>query len=257
MKGHKMTSGIESISYFRNYVVETINKVAAEQAGNIIKAAEIVADKVAEGGIFHLFGTGGHSNMAAIEMCHRAGNLVQADAILDPGLGCEHGATRWSERVVGYANEVMRYYRVKKGDVMIVINAYGINAVTIETAEFCRNNGVTLIAITSPGLSRQLNEMRKNRHPSGKCLYELADVVIDSYTPLGEAIVPVSGCEYKVSPASTIINVFIIDSINAKACEILSHRGIKPPVWISGNLPEGDRLNQENLDRYHGIIRHI
>ena len=125
---------MDSTIVFYQAVVSTLERVMREQSENITRAATIIADTIEKGGMFHVFGTGGHSNIAAIEMCHRAGNLCCAGAILDPGLSCEHGATRWNERVVGYANEVMRYYRVKEGDVMLQINAYGINAVTIDTA---------------------------------------------------------------------------------------------------------------------------
>ena len=248
---------MDSTTLFFDEVVKTLTLVKENQAENIEKAAVIIADTIQSGGMFHIFGTGGHSNIAAIEMNHRAGMLCCADAILDPGLGCEHGATRWNERVVGYANEVMRYYRVKKGDCMLQVNAYGINAVTIDTAQYCKDHEIPLIAITAPALTDMINPKQSNRHPSGKKLYELADVVIDDYTPYGEALVPIEGCEYKASPASTVINVFIVDAINAKVCEILASRGEKPAVWVSGNCPDGDRLNQENLDKYFWRLRHI
>ena len=247
----------ESINIFYNEVTETLKRVTEEQSENINRAATLIADTISNGGMFHIFGTGGHSNMAAIEMCHRAGNLCCASAILDPGLSCENGATRWNERVVGYANEVMRYYRVKTGHVMLQINAYGINAVTIDTANYCRANNIPIIAITCPELTNTVPKNQHNRHPSGACLYELADIVINNYTPVGEAIVPIKGCNYKASPASTIINLFIVDAINARVCEILAERGIKPDVWVSGNGAEGDRINQKNMDKWFWRLRHI
>lgn len=249
---------MDTTAYYFSEVSAILARVVEEQSGNIDRAAEIIADTVEKGGMFHIFGTGGHSNMAAIEMCHRAGMLCCADAILDPGLSCEHGATRWNERIVGYANEVMRYYRVKEGDVMLQINAYGINSVTIDTAEYCKAHKIPLIAITCPELSDMIDRKQHNRHPSGKCLYELADVVINDYTPNGEAIVPIKGCDYKASPASTIVNLFIINSINAKVCDLLAERGIKPEVWVSGNASaDGDRINQKNMDKWFFRLRHI
>lgn len=242
--------------YFEG-ATSVLEKIATTQQENIKKAAVICANALREGRLINVIGPGGHSNIAAIEMCHRAGNLCCANAILDPGISCGHGATRWNERVQGYANEVMRYYRVKKGDVILQINAYGINCVTIDTAKFCKENGVKLIAVTAPALTDMISKTQHNRHPSGDSLYELADIVLDDYTPIGEAIVPIEGCEYKASPASTIINLFIVDAINAKVCEILTQRGVKPDVWVSGNIPEGDRLNQENLDKWFGKLCHI
>ncbi|MBP5162775.1 MAG: SIS domain-containing protein [Spirochaetales bacterium] len=248
---------METIRQYHDAVSSLIDRIMNEQASKITEAASLVADAVQDDKIFHVFGSGGHSNMVAIEMCHRAGNLIPCNAILDPGLSCEHGATRWCEKVQGYAQNVLRYYRVKQGDVMIQFNAYGINTCSIDTATECRRLGVKLIAVTSPSLSRSIPEDFPGRHPSRQNLCDLADVVIDSYTPYGEAVVELEGYPFKVSPASTIANLFIMNSINAKTCEILAERGVKPPVWISGNVPGGTESNQAGMDKYFGILRHL
>ena len=248
---------METIRQYHDAVSTLIDRIMNEQEQQITKAAGFVADAVQSGNIFHVFGSGGHSNMVAIEMCHRAGNLIPCNAILDPGLSCEHGATRWCEKVQGYAQNVLRYYRVKSGDVMIQFNAYGINTCSIDTATECKRLGVTLIAVTSPSLSRSIPEDFPGRHPSRQNLCDLADVVIDSYTPYGEAVVELEGYPFKVSPASTIANLFIMNAINAKTCEILAQRGVKPPVWISGNVPGGTESNQAGMDKYFGILRHL
>ena len=248
---------METIRQYHDAVSSLIDRIMNEQASKITEAASLVADAVQDDKIFHVFGSGGHSNMVAIEMCHRAGNLIPCNAILDPGLSCEHGATRWCEKVQGYAQNVLRYYRVKQGDVMIQFNAYGINTCSIDTATECRRLGVKLIAVTSPSLSRSIPEDFPGRHPSRQNLCDLADGVIDSYTPYGEAVVELEGYPFKVSPASTIANLFIMNSINAKTCEILAERGVKPPVWISGNVPGGTESNQAGMDKYFGILRHL
>lgn len=248
---------MEAVKQFHDATVELIDKIATEQLPNIEKAAELIADAIQAGKLFHLVGSGGHSNMVAIEMCHRAGNLMPCNVMLDPGLGCEHGATRWCEKIQGYGQNVLRFYGVKPGDVLVECNAYGINTVTIDIANECRRLGVTVIAITSPTLSRSIPADFKGRHPSGQNLCDLADIVIDDYCIYGEAVVEIEGYEYKASPTSTITNMFIIDSINAKVCEILAKRGIAPPVWVSGNIPGGTEINQAGMDKYSGILRHI
>lgn len=248
---------MDPITQYHQVITEVLAKIATEQREPMEKAARIIADSIAEGRIFHIFGTGGHSNMAAIEFCHRAGNLVPCNAILDAGIGVEHGATRWIERVVGYAKQVLDYYRVKPGDVMVLVNAYGMNSVTIDAALECRERGVTVIAVTSPELSLAVPPSLPSRHPSKKNLFELADVVINSYTPFGEAVVDIEGFAAKVSPISTISNLFILNSINAKVSDILAKRGITPPVWISGNIPGGDEANRNYLEQYFGKIRHL
>lgn len=248
---------MDAVLQYFDAVKDLLEHIMAEQQPAIQRAAELVADAVAQEKIFHVLGSGGHSNMVSIEMCHRAGNLIPCNSILDPGFSCEHGATRWCEKVPGYAPNVLRYYGVKPGDVLLQFNAYGINTASIDTVMECKRLGVTVVAVTSPTLSHSIPEDFPGRHPSRQNLCDLADVVIDSYTPFGEAVVSIQGYDYKVSPTSTIANIFIINSINAKACEILADRGIAPPVWISGNIPGGTESNQAGMDRYFGKLRHL
>lgn len=245
-----------NVQYFEE-VSEMLRKIMETEQPAINKASELVADAIQAGKIFHVIGTGGHSNMVSTEMCHRAGNLIPCNVILDPGLGCEHGATRWCEKVKGYTPNVLRYYGVKKGDVVLQFNAYGINTSSIDAAHYLRDIGATIVAVTSPELSRSIPADFKGRSESRENLCDLADVVINSYTIYGEAVVEIEGYPFKVSPTSTISNIFIMNAINAKVCEILAKRGIKPPVWISGNIPGGPESNQAAQDKYMGILRHI
>lgn len=247
----------EVIKQYYESVSDLITKITKEQSDKITEAASLVADAIERDNVFHVFGSGGHSNMVSIEMCHRAGNLIPCNTILDPGLSCEHGATRWCEKVEGYAQNVLRYYRVKSGDVLIQFNAYGINTCSIDTVMECKRLGVKVVAVTSPTLSHSIPEDFPGRHPNRKNLCDLADIVIDSYTPYGEAVVSLEGYPFKVSPTSTIANIFIMNALNAKTCEILASRGIKPPVWISGNIPGGTESNQAGMDKYFGVLRHL
>ena len=236
---------MEAILQYYAAVAERLDRIMKEQREPMEKAAALIAEHVMAGRIYHIFGTGGHSNMAAIEMHHRAGNLAPTNCMMDAGISSERGSFRAMERVVGYAPKVLRYYGVNPGDLLIAVNAYGINPVTIDTALECKRLGVTLVAITCPGLSVQIEHGAKMRHPSNKNLFELADIVIDDYTPYGEAVVGFEGLPYKVSPVSTITNLFIINALNAMACEIMVANGFQPPVWISGNIVGGDEANQK------------
>lgn len=245
-----------NIQYYEE-VTKLLAQIMETEQESINKAAELVADAIQADKLFHVVGTGGHSNMVSIEMCHRAGNLIPCNVILDPGLGCEHGATRWCEKVKGYTPNVLRYYGVKKGDVVLQFNAYGINQSSIDAAHYLKDLGATIIAVTSPDLSKSIPADFGGRSDWKENLCDLADVVINSYTPFGEAVVSLEGYPFKVSPASTIANLFIMNTINAKVCEILAKRGITPPVWISGNIPGGTETNQAAMDKYKGILRHI
>jgi len=69
-------------------------------------------------------------------MFYRTGGIVPVNAILEPGVSLAFGATRstFVERLPGYAGGVLRYYGVGEGDVLVIVNAYGINGVTIDSA---------------------------------------------------------------------------------------------------------------------------
>ena len=78
--------------YLRTYldkIEENLEKIYSEQKDAIARAAGMMADKVKEDGLIYVFGSGGHSNMMAEEMFHRAGGLacispVFADSIRIP-----------------------------------------------------------------------------------------------------------------------------------------------------------------------------
>ena len=66
-------------------------------------------------------------------MFWRAGGFATVYPILDPGFLLSHGAWRSMliERTPGYVIPIFKYHGVGKEDVLIVCNAYGINAATM------------------------------------------------------------------------------------------------------------------------------
>lgn len=241
---------------YQQVCIEKINQIIAEQEAPMEKAARLLADSVMTGRLHHIFGSGGHSNMATEEMCYRAGNLVPTNAIFDPAISAGVGGL-CIERIPGAAARLFDFYHISQGDLMFIVNANGVNAMTIDAALECRKRGVTSVALTTPALSRAIPEGTSARHPSSQNLCDLADVVIDSYTPYGEGSVELEGMSTKVSPTSTITNLFIINAINARACELMLESGFQPPVWISINIPGGDESNRKFVEQYTGRLRYL
>jgi len=244
--------------YFEK-IVEILEKIKNYEKGNIEKTAEIISKAIIENKMIHIFGTGGHSNIAAEEMFYRAGGLIPINAILDPGVNLLFGATRSTlvERTPGYAQSVLKNYDLKEGDVMIVANQYGINSVTIDTALEAKRLGLTVIAITSPEFSKKVPLDHPARHPSKKNLFEIADIVINGHMPFGDAVLEIKGINQKVAPVSTIINAFIINSIVARTVEKLIEKKVEPPIWISSNIPGGEEANRKWIEKYKGKIKHL
>jgi hypothetical protein len=114
------------------------------------------------------------------------------DAILDPGTNLIHGAKRsnYIERTPGYAIGVLDAYGVGRrlGEVMVIVNAYGINSMTIDTVLECKRRNITTIAVTSSSFAKIVPPGAKSRHPSGRNLFEEADIFIDNHLPVGDAV---------------------------------------------------------------------
>jgi uncharacterized phosphosugar-binding protein len=225
------------------------------------KAAAVAAKAIAEGRLINVIGPGGHSNMAAEEVLWRAGGLAAVNSILDAGTNLIHGAKRSNhiERLPGYAAKVFDAYRLGRvpGEVIVIVNAYGINAMCIDSALEAKKRGMTSIGITSRAFADRLAPDHPSRHPSCKNLYQEVDFFIDNHIPYGDAVVDIEGVEQKVGPTATICNVVAINSLMIEIVKALKAMGIEPPIWTSANLPGGDEKNRRLEEKYIPLVRHL
>jgi uncharacterized phosphosugar-binding protein len=191
------------LQQYRDAIAKAIEQISQEEP--VVKeAARVMAKSIAEGNLIHVIGPGGHSNMAVEEVLWRSGGLVPINAILDAGTNLIHGAKRsnYIERTPGYAPKVLDAYGVgkKPGEVIVIVNAYGINAMCIDTALEARKRKMVSIGITSRDFADRLPKDHPSRHPSGKNLYQEVDYFINCHLPYGDAVVEVEGCPQKVGP---------------------------------------------------------
>lgn len=240
-------------------VQKIITAIAENEQEALDRAGDVLAEFVAADRLIHVIGPGGHSNLAAEEVLWRAGGLACVNPILDPGTSLFFGAKRsnYVERTPGYARAVLNTYGVDKGDVLVIINAYGINSMTIDCALECRDRGVTTVGITSKSFADHTPKGHPSRHPSGESLYKIVDHFINNHMPLGDSVVSVPGLAQKMGATSTYANAFAVNLLLLATAEALLARGITPPIWTSANLPEGDRLNYEYEQRYAHRVRHL
>lgn len=233
-------------------VHELLLRIQAEESVSIAAAAGLMADQIAADRLVHIFGPGGHSNLAAQEVFFRAGGLMHIAAILDEGTLLSNGALRSMaiERTPGYGRIVVRDRDLGEGDLLILVNAYGINAALIDAALEARERGVRLIGISSRSHAEQTAPEHPARHPSKQNLHDLVDVAIDSKVPIGDAVVEVPGVSERIAAVSTFANAFVLNSLTLHTISQLVARGIEPPVWRSGNAPGGDEANGRFLGRF-------
>ena len=241
---------------YRDAVISLIATIEEQEKQSIDRCSGF-GQVVAEDRLIHVIGRADTPIMAVEEVLWREEGLAPINAILDAGTNLIHGAKRsnLSERTPGYAKGVLDAYEVNSGDVLVIVNAYGINAMTIDCALEQRRGGNS-IAITSTSLP-SCPKNAASRHPSGQNLYELVDIFIDNHLPLGDAVVEVDGLEQRMGPTSTFANSFTINLLMIRTAEKLLEMGIQPPIWTSANLPDGDRLNRKYEREYFPRVKHL
>lgn len=229
-----------------------INKLAETQGGNIEKAGKAIAESLKQDGRLYAFGTG-HSHMVVEEFYIRAGGLAPVIGILEPELMVHETAHKstFIERLEGYSEPLLELYHPEPQDVIVIISNSGRNAVTVEMATAAKKKGMTVIAITSLTHSSSV----ESRHSSGKRLFEVADIVIDTLTPLGDAGYYVEGVEAPVGAMSDIMGVTIAQAIVVKVTELLSQEGIEVPIYYSANVDGSKEKNRHLNEKYSNFRR--
>jgi len=233
-------------------VTDLLARIASEEADAIGRAAVAIADRVAEDRLIYVIGPGGHSQIGAEEVFSRAGGLACVWAFIDDGFYLGHGSGRSMaiERTPGYARAILSQSDMGEGDVLFIVNAYGINAATIDSADYARERGILSVGVTSIANQRGLPKGHPSRHPTQRDLCDLVDIVVDTKMPLGDALLSIDGVSEKVGPVSTMVNAFTLNCIILEAVAELARRGIEPPVWRSSNSPGGDEANVAVTARY-------
>jgi len=238
---------------------EAFKKVLENEESAIDRATDLMVESIKKDQLIHIMGTGGHSTMGATEMFWRAGCLAAVNPLLDPsllpGMGAKH--SNWMERTEGLAPSILSAYEVKKGETIIIVNAYGINPVTIDTALECRKRGLNTIGVTSTSFADAVPSGAASRHSSGKNLHEIVDIFVNCHMPLGDACVKIEGCAQEVAPISTFLNSFCLHLLVIGTVEKLVKQNIEPPLWMSANLPEGDKANQKWHEKYNPRVKHL
>ncbi|HUX22656.1 MAG TPA: SIS domain-containing protein [Spirochaetia bacterium] len=244
---------------FQESIDKTFLRIVETEEKSIDAASDLLVGSIKRDELIYIIGTGGHSMIGAMEMFWRAGCLAPFQPLLEPGLMVSEGAkhSNWIERTEGLAPSVLSSYEVPSGATMIIVNAYGINAFTIDMALECKKRGIRTIGVTSTAFAEKVPKGVAARHSSGKNLHEIVDVFVNSYMPYGDAALKIDGFEHKIAPMSTFVSSFCLHCIVIRTTEKLVAAGIEPPIWISGNVPEGDKLNQKLHDRYNSRVKHL
>jgi uncharacterized phosphosugar-binding protein len=247
---------MDIVDSYYSRIKEMLDTIVTDEEDNIEKAAQWVAQTVAEDKLFYVFGTGAHSIMPAMELFLRAGGLCNVQGIFPPGVTDFDGSPK-TERVTGFSPRIFDYYGLKSGDLLMICNVNGINPMTIDAAETAKAKAIRTIGISSVEFAEQAEPNIPNRHPSNKNLHDLVDLAVNAHVPVGDALLDVPGVPVKVGAGSTYPMVFIVNSIIVRAIQICVQKGVEPPVMLSGNIKAGEGYNKKYRDKYRGRIRHF
>ncbi|GET28963.1 sugar isomerase domain-containing protein [Prolixibacter sp. SD074] len=226
-----------------------MNKIEETQMENIRKAAMIMADSIEKERWVHTFGCG-HATLPIQDIYPRIGGFVGFHPMLELPLTFFTNITNgmsvqnfvFLERVEGYGTEIMKGYQFHPDDCFWMFSHTGINAVNIDIALKVKEMGNKLIVFGSAEEAKG----KKPRHSSGKTLFELADVVVDSCVPVQDASVSLKNHVDKVGPVSTMAFVTATWMTVLTVAEILADRGVKLYIHPSHNVP-GDTTAHERL----------
>jgi len=234
-------------------IIVLLNKIKEEEEEAINQAATLLADAVQNGNKIFGFGCT-HSSLPIQDIVFRAGGLMLINPILAPGIASldvhPPMMTSGIERLQGYAKVLLDNYPIGEGDVLLLISISGRNAVPIEMAKIAKEKGVKVIGITSWKYTKNV----ESRHPSGKKMYEFADIVMDNKVEKGDAMLSAEGLPAKFTPASGITSIALLHCIITATIEDLLSRGITPPVIIAANVDGGAEHNQKLFEQYKDRI---
>lgn len=238
-------------TYLQN-IRELIDEVEQTQSRALQTGARMLADATLSGHNLFAFGAS-HAGLVTLELYYRTGGMATINPVRAPGLALDiDPATMTSqmERLPDYGRVIVDALPIGPGDIIIVHSVSGRNTVTVDVAIRAREKGAKVIALTN----RRMTESVASRHPSGKKLYELADLVLDNCGCIGDASLSIEGVPEKVAPTSTAIGAAMLNAMVAEAVRLITEAGGIAPVFVSANLDVGDAHNEKMLRAYRDHI---
>jgi uncharacterized phosphosugar-binding protein len=245
-----------AVSGFADEVSRRLDRLVALAAdGGLDAAIALLTRAIEAGAVIQAFGTG-HSEAFAMEIAGRAGGLIPTnkialrDLVLHGSLTVDALGGSGLERNPNVAAELWDISPIHPGDVFVIASNSGVNGSVVGMALLAKERGHDVIAVTSLQHTAQV----RPKHPSGKRLSEIADVVIDNLAPYGDATLALPG-GVAIGSVSSITSAFIAQLLTIGVAERMSGDGRLPPLYLSANIPGGDEHNHALEQTYLGRIR--
>jgi uncharacterized phosphosugar-binding protein len=248
----------------RGYATEVRSRLdaIAEMAasGGLDRAVDLLTEAVETGAVIQAFGTG-HSEAFSMEIAGRAGGLIPTNKIAlrdlvlrgDRPLDVLGGSAM--ERDPAVVEDLWNLSPIGPGDVFVIASNSGVNGSVVGLAILAKEKGHAVIAVTSLQHTMQVTP----KHPSGRRLSDVADVVLDNLAPYGDATLALPSAGQSdgvpVGAVSSITSAFLAQLLTIGVAERIRAAGRVPPLYLSANIPGGDEHNAELERQYEGRIR--
>ena len=221
------------------------DRVRTTQRENMIKAGQLMAESVANGGCVHICDSG---HIIDRELIYRGGGLIlykqfKYDLNVDDPVR-KRDRSDLDTNMEGLAAYALKKSGARPGDVLVCGSVSGRTFYVVDLAYEAKKMGLKIVVITSMSYATTVDAV----HSSGLKLYEMADVVIDNCAPAAEAMMEVEGLESRLCAASGLSAAHIMWSITTVLVEELLKRGIMPGVLRRANFPGGNDYNKSFVE---------
>lgn len=246
---------MELMKRYQAAVDDLFAKVRDTQTENIIKAGNIVADCVANGGCVFLAGI---CHSIEMDLIYRGGGPIFYKQFTykmeisgnngnSPVRKRDRSDLGFERQTLAAARYALQQSEIRPGDVLFVSSVSGRTASVVDLAYEAVQMGVKVIAFTSMEYAQQVDPV----HPSGKKLYEFATLTLDNCAPAAEAMLEVDGIEARFAAASGIASDYIMWNLTSVAVEKLLEKGITPGILKSANFPGGNDYNKTVVEPHY------
>lgn len=238
------------IDRYGSELQKKLAQLAEANAEALDQAADLCAKALANKKIIHIYDTG---HIISHELITRTGGLVAyAHLSFDGHLDNRNlwrannlGETPTPEQTLSSERALINWLfgqrTLQADDVLVIGSVSGVGIRLIELAIQARARGLHIIAVTGPEFSRQI----ASKHPSGKHLYDVADVVLNNAAEYGDSFFSIPGIEKKLCPISGISAAVLMWSLTVGIVERLVAMGLSPSIYESVNQPNGPALVME------------
>lgn len=243
------------INDYYNKVQDMQRQVLDKQKENMEKVGKLFAETIKNGGTLYAFGAS-HAGILAEELFYRTGGLALINPLFSPTLMLNTRpatVTSQMERLDGFGKVILNGSAAKEGDTILLHSVSGRNTVSIDMAIAAKEKGMNVIVITNMVYTKKVT----SRHPSGKNLYEFADILIDNHGEFEDSSMLLEGMEQKIAPTSSVVGCMIVNMVVISTVDHLLKLGIEPPVFRSANVDGGDEANKIIFEKYKENIHYM